>query len=91
MEQKFCQSCGMPLADDTMGTNTDGSPNEDYCIYCYKDGSFAQDMTMEQMIDYCAQFTDEINKWSGQNMTVEQTKEMMREFYPTLKRWKNKL
>lgn len=46
---------------------------------------------MEQMIDYCAQFTDEINKWSGQNMTVEQTKEMMREFYPTLKRWKNKL
>ncbi|WP_230312038.1 zinc ribbon domain-containing protein [Alistipes senegalensis] len=71
--------------------NADGSPNEDYCIYCCKDGRFAQDMTMEQMIDYCAQFTDEINKWSGQNMTVEQTKEMMREFYPTLKRWKNKL
>jgi hypothetical protein len=37
------------------------------------------------------QFTDEINKWSGQNMTVEQTKEMMRRFYPDLKRRKNKL
>jgi hypothetical protein len=37
------------------------------------------------------QFTDEINKWPGQNMTVEQTKEMMRRFYPDLKRRKNKL
>ena len=61
MEQKFCQSCGMPLTNEILGTNTDGTLNEDYCIYCYKDGKFAQDMTMEQMIDHCAQFTDEIN------------------------------
>lgn len=90
MEMKFCQSCGMPLADDNKGTNADGFLNEDYCIYCYKDGQFLQDVTMEQMIDHCAQFTDEINKQSGQNMTVEQAKEMMRQFYPNLKRWKNK-
>lgn len=91
MEVRFCQSCGMPLADDTKGNNADGSISEDYCIYCYKDGKFTQDITMEQMIDHCAQFTDEINKWSGQNMTVEQAKDMMRHFYPTLKRWKNGL
>ena len=90
MEMKFCQSCGMPLTDDYKGTNADGSRNEDYCNYCYMDGRFMQDMTMEQMIDHCAQFTDEINKQSGQNMTVEQAKEMMRQFYPNLKRWKNK-
>ena len=35
---KFCQSCGMPLTDQLLGTNADGSKNEDYCIYCYKDG-----------------------------------------------------
>ena len=81
----------MPLTNEILGTNTDGSRSEDYCIYCYKDGKFTQDMTMEQMIDHCAQFTDEINKWSGENMTVEQAKEMMRQFYPTLKRWKNSL
>ena len=81
----------MPLTNEILGTNTDGILNEDYCIYCYKDGKFAQDMTMEQMIDHCAQFTDDINKWSGENMTVEQAKEMMRQFYPTLKRWKNSL
>lgn len=90
MEQKFCQSCGMPLTDDNRGTNADGSRNFDYCIYCYKDGKFTQDMTMEQMIDHCARFTDEINRQSGQNLTQEQAKEMMRQFFPHLKRWKQK-
>jgi len=79
----------MPLADSDKETNIDGSLNEDYCNYCYKDGKFTMEMTMEQMVDHCAQFTDEINKWSGQNMTVEESKEMMRQFYPTLKRWRN--
>ena len=51
MEQKFCQSCGMPMTNETLGTNADGSRNDDYCIYCYKDGKFTQDMTMEQMIE----------------------------------------
>lgn len=88
MEMKFCQSCGMPLTNEILGTNADGTPNEDYCIYCYKDGKFTQNMTMEQMIDHCAQFTEEINKQSGQNLTKEQAKEMMRQFFPHLKRWK---
>ena len=43
---------------------------------------------MEQMIDHCAQFTEEINRQSGQNLTEEQAKEMMRRFFPHLKRWK---
>ena len=89
MEMKFCQSCGMPISKDVFGTNANGTPNEDYCIYCYKDGKFTQDMTMEQMIDFCAQFTDEINRNSGQNLTVEQMKEQMRQFSPHPKRWKN--
>ncbi len=79
----------MPMANEILGTNADGSRNEDYCIYCYKDSKFTQDMTMEQMIDHCAQFTDEINRQSGQNLTQEQAKEMMRQFFPHLKRWKN--
>ncbi len=89
MEMKFCQSCGMPLSNEVLGTNADGTSNEDYCIYCYKDGKFVQDLTMEQMIDHCAQFTGEININSGQNLTVEQMKEQMRQFFPNLKRWKN--
>lgn len=81
MEHKFCQSSGMPLTTDNKGTNADGSRNEDYCIYCYKDGRFTQDFTMEQMIEHCAQFTDEINKESGQTLTQEQAKDIMRQFF----------
>lgn len=88
MEQKFCQSCGMPLTADNKGTNADGSSNEEYCIYCYKDGRFTQDFTMEQMIEFCAQFTDQMNEQAGWSLTPEQAKEQMRRFFPNLKRWK---
>ena len=45
-EQRFCQSCGMPLADvNDIGTNADGSRNEDYCKYCYENGQFTQQCT----------------------------------------------
>lgn len=34
--QKFCQSCAMPLeSSDFFGTNADGSKNEDYCILLF--------------------------------------------------------
>ena len=32
MKQKLCQSCGMPLTEEVLGTNADGSKNEDYCM-----------------------------------------------------------
>ena len=57
MEQKFCQSCGMPLTDEVLGTNADGTKNEDYCMYCYKDGKFLQDCTMDEIIEHCAQLS----------------------------------
>lgn len=86
---QFCQSCGMPLmkaADH--GTEPDGTMSADYCCYCYKDGSFLQDCTMEEMIEHCAQFVDEVNKQMSKPMTRDEYKEMMRGFFPMLKRWK---
>ena len=78
----------MPLTDELLGTNTDGSKNEEYCIYCYKDGAFTSDCTMDEMIEFCAQFVDEVNKNIPKPLTKEEYKQMMREFFPTLKRWK---
>ena len=89
MEQKFCQSCGMPLTQEILGTNADGSKNDDYCIYCYKDGAFTGDFTMEQMAEYCSMFVEEYNKNTGQNLTACQYKDMLLQFYPTLKRWQS--
>lgn len=86
-EMRFCQSCGMPLTDEILGTNADGSKNEEYCIYCFKDGAFTGDFTMEEMIDFCSQFVEQYNKDSGQNLTQEEYKAMLRQYYPNLKRW----
>jgi len=84
----ICQSCGMPLSDGLLGTNADGGKNEEYCIYCYKDGAFTGDSTMEQMVEYCSMFVDEYNKNTGQNLTCCEYKEVLRKFFPTLKRWR---
>ena len=91
MEQKFCQSCGMPLTDEILGTNADGSKNEDYCIYCYKDGKFLQDCTMDEMIEHCAQFVDEVNKNLPQPMTKAEYIGQMKTYFPHLKRWRKEL
>jgi hypothetical protein len=87
-EMKFCQSCGMPLNDENRGTNADGSKNDDYCMYCYQNGKFTNDCTMDEMIEFCAQFVDEVNKNMPKPMTKEEYKDMMRQYFPMLKRWK---
>ena len=78
----------MPLTNDILGTNADGSQNEEYCIYCFKDGAFTGNFTMEEMVEFCAQFVDEFNKNTGQNLNREEYKEVLRHYYPSLKRWK---
>ena len=84
-DMKFCQSCGMPLAPGVeTGTEADGSPNPDYCGYCYKGGQFAGEMTMEEMIDFCAPMMAQSNP----GMTQEQAKAQMHQFFPMLKRWR---
>lgn len=80
----------MPLDRAVCGTNADGSINEDYCCYCYKEGRFLQDFNMSQMIEFCTQFTDQINKEAGWNLTPEEAKAQMKQFFPTLKRWQRK-
>ena len=59
MEQLVCQSCGMPLKEALFGTEKGGTVNKDYCVYCYKDGSFTSECTMEEMIEICIPFMEE--------------------------------
>ena len=88
-EMKFCQSCGMPLTDEILGTNADGSKNEDYCIYCYKDGNFTSNCTMEEMAEFCSKFVEEYNKNTGRNLTADEYKQELLKFFPMLKRWQD--
>lgn len=86
--QPVCQSCGMPLTDEFFGTNADGSKNTEYCIYCYKDGAFTQNVTMDEMIEHNLKYLDEFNAVGGTHLTPDRARGEMREFFPTLKRWK---
>lgn len=87
MEEKYCQSCGMPMGtnDEMYGTETDGSKSNDYCKYCYVNGNFTTDATMEEMIEICVPHVANANT----EMSEEQARDMMKEWFPTLKRWKH--
>ena len=83
MKNKICQSCGMPIADDKLlGTNKDGSINEDYCKYCYQNGEFIDKVSMNEYIEMCSQYG------SQAGMSNEEMKGHCEKLFPTLKRWK---
>ncbi len=78
----------MPMtAPEHFGTEQDGSASHDYCVYCYKQGEFTFQGTMEEMIDKCVEYLDEFNQESGEKLTKEDAVAQMREFFPHLKRW----
>lgn len=83
MDMEFCQSCGMPMNSGVYGTNVDGTPNNDYCNHCYQNGEFTLDMTMEEMINFCVPKMAENTDFSE-----AESKKIMEEMFPTLKRWK---
>ncbi len=86
MNQKFCQSCGMPLGetDKLYGTNADGSKHKEYCRYCFENGAFTFQGTMEEMIELCVPNMVAANP----TMTEEEARAGMLEWFPALKRWK---
>ena len=88
MEQKICQCCAMPIDETTFGTEADGSKNEEYCQYCYADGHFTKECTMDEMIELNLNYLEEFNKDSEVKYTIEEARATMKEFFPQLKRWK---
>ena len=82
LQGAVCQSCSMPMnRKEDFGTNADGSPNKEYCQYCYENGHFtAPDATVDQMIRIS---TDAMRKMKMPENLIEQTKKAI----PKLKRW----
>lgn len=87
IRQKICQSCAMPLTEEAQfGTNADGSKNEEYCLYCFKDGAFTSEETMEEMIELCIPHVLEAQVYPD----ADTARAAMGEFFPTLKRWQKR-
>ncbi|WP_067051366.1 zinc ribbon domain-containing protein [Methanofollis ethanolicus] len=84
-EIAFCESCGMPLAqDEDAGTEVDGSQSARYCIHCYRGGAFVEpDLTEEMAVEkYAPMMAEHLG------MPVEKAREMVRQYLSTLPRWR---
>jgi hypothetical protein len=86
MQEKFCQSDGLPMGetDELYGTELNGSKSGDYCKYCYENGAFTSpNCTLEEMIEKTA--ADMVKNYG---FSAEEAKKQCNEALPTLKRWK---
>lgn len=86
MEERFCQSCGMPMGatDEMYGTEADGSKSNDYCKYCYENGGFTAECSMDEMIEFCVPHMTNGNSGMGE----VDVRRMMKDSFPLLKRWR---
>ena len=76
-----CQCCGMPLEDSILGRNRDGSLNEDYCRWCYADGTYTYS-DMDDLIDVC------VGNMTGEGFSEEQARAYLKQKLPELDYWK---
>lgn len=75
----------MPLSDEfnNYGTDADGSPVSDYCMFCYADGGFANPtQTVDEMVQSSINFMSKEFK-----MPVEQATQISNDVIRKLKRW----
>ena len=79
--QLVCQCCGMPLQDELIGKNQDGTLNEDYCKWCYADGEYTYS-DMDELINIC------IPHMVKEGFSEEQARAYMKEMLPKLDYWK---
>lgn len=77
----ICQCCGMPLEDSIISHNVDGSLNEDYCKWCYADGTYTYG-NMDDLIEVC------VKNMVNDNFTEEQARLYMKDMLPKLDYWK---
>lgn len=78
----ICQCCGMPLEDDRIiSHDSDGTLNEDYCKWCYADGTYTYS-NMDDLIDVC------VKNMINENFTEEQVRAYMKDLLPKLDYWK---
>ncbi len=76
-----CQCCGMPLEDEIIGREKDGTLNEEYCKWCYADGTYTYS-DMDSLIDVC------IPHMVKEGFTEEQARAYMKQMLPGLDYWK---
>ena len=80
--QLVCQSCGMPLEDDIMGHDAQGLIDQRFCKWCYDNGAYLSECTMEEMAETCADIM------AQEGVPREAALAHMNQVLPTLDRWR---
>ncbi|MBR3396855.1 MAG: helix-turn-helix domain-containing protein [Lachnospiraceae bacterium] len=76
-----CQCCGMPLEDAILSREKDGTLNEDYCQWCYADGTYTYN-DMDDLIETC------IPHMTKEGFSEDQARTYMKQMLPGLDYWK---
>ena len=72
----------MPIEDDSvLGREKDGTLNEEYCKWCYADGTYTYS-NMEELMDVC------VKHMVNENFTEEKARAHLKEMLPKLDYWK---
>ncbi len=77
----ICQCCGMPLDDEILSHNGNGTINEEFCKWCYADGNFIYS-DMDELIEVC------VKNMTNENFSEEQARSYMKDLLPKLDYWK---
>lgn len=78
----ICQCCGMPLDDAVISTEKDGSRNEQYCKWCYADGTYMYH-DMDDLIEVC------VKNMASDEHPADAVRAYLKDMLPTLDYWKH--
>ena len=80
-QKLICQCCGMPLEDENISRETDGTFNEEYCKWCYAEGKFVYS-SLEELMDFLGKHM------SSDQWPEEAVRAFLQQTLPTLRHWR---
>ncbi len=73
----------MPLGKGFYGSNSDGTDNHAFCVYCFRDGKYTEPrITRDEMVEKSVG-----HMMSELKLDREKAEELALEMIPTLLRW----
>ncbi len=80
-EDLICQCCGMPLDDNIISREKDGTLNKQYCKWCYADGEYMYS-DIDDLVDIC------VKNMADDEHSPEKVRAYLYKTLPKLNYWK---
>ena len=77
----FCQCCGMPLEDEYISKETDGTFNDEFCKWCYSEGKFVY-TSIDELVDFLMEHS------ANKQLTEEENRSYFKNALSKLNHWK---